>query len=558
MSTPVKFGVFLVSVLVILAVALTVFVKTQVTPEKVRHILLPMLEKSLQRNVDFGEVTVGLFSGISVADLKVLQQDSAEDFFSVKAVVFHYQLWPLLTGKISISQVVLDRPEIFCVRLPDGQFNFSDLLPEPAAKDGRATTDSNNKTTVLTAAFNLLVKEVNIKDGAIQYVDKFKNPRSPFRYTLNNLNIKARQITLDKSFPIDLSAVVNGSNIDISGNYDFSRRAGGLMIHLAPLDLVQFAPYYRDNLPGKLGSAHLSLNLEVDIQPEILSSKGKITLDDVDLVLKKFPDTGLKKASLGADYALSYNVNKQLLDISTLLLNFNGINLGAEGQFDLSASEPFLVFTLLFDQFDLREVMQNLPLELSRDYQKYSFAGLVDGRINLAGKLSHGINLLKSAQLSLSDVRASSENLRAGISGDVSYVDKVFQSDNLRLQYGDQQVELQIKAERSSDDLFHGNFILTADTLDLNRILPEPNLAAKEISLNDSDSTQAEYQKTLAEEIGPFDIPVDMVGTLAINRLIYKELNIDKVTADLSLKNNYLSIQNLSSQIGAGELKASS
>ncbi|MEA3545268.1 MAG: hypothetical protein U9R69_08630 [Thermodesulfobacteriota bacterium] len=47
---------------------------------------------------------------------------------------------------------------------------------------------------------------------------------------------------------------------------------------------------------------------------------------------------------------------------------------------------------------------------------------MVDGRINFAEKPSSSIDLLKPTQLNLSDVRASSENLRAGISGEVTYI----------------------------------------------------------------------------------------------------------------------------------------
>ena len=54
MSTPVKLGIFIVCTLVIFTLALTALVKTQVTPEKVRGALLPLIEKSLERNVDFG------------------------------------------------------------------------------------------------------------------------------------------------------------------------------------------------------------------------------------------------------------------------------------------------------------------------------------------------------------------------------------------------------------------------------------------------------------------------------------------------------------------------
>lgn len=558
MSTPVKVIFVVVGLLLILAIALTVVIKTQVTPEKVRETLLPLAEKSLQRNVDFGEIKIGLFSGISVADLQVMQKKGEEEFFSVKAVELHYQFLPLLTGKVVVDQILLDQPEIYVARLPDGQFNFSDLLPESMADKTSTAVASANRSTTLPKAFNLLVKEVNIKGGKLQYVDKFINALSPFRYTLDQLNFKARQITFDKAFPIDLSAVINDSNIDISGHYDLSSRVGDLIIHLAPLNLVQFAPYYRSTIPGKLGSAQLALNLEVDIEPELISSKGQIDLNDVDLALDRFPKSGLKGAKLGADYALSFNPQKQLLKISTLLLNFNEINLGAEGEFDLSAAEPYMVSTLLLKRLDLREVMQNLPGELAKDYQKYSFAGLIDGQISLSGKLESGIGLVDSAQFTLSDVRASSENLRAGISGDITYIDKVLQTENLFLQYGDQQAQLQVKAERAADNVFRGEFVLSAETLDLNKVLPESNDITKNVSGRGAAVPRAARQKSLAEEIGPYDLPIDMVGTLAINRLIYKQLNIDKVTADLSLKNNHLSIQNLSSQIGGGELKVSS
>jgi len=558
MSFPVKFLIFIVSVVLILAIALAVVIKTQVTPTKVRETLLPLAEKNLQRDVDFGEIKIGLFSGISVADLQVMQKKSEGKFFSVKAAELHYQFLPLLTGKVVVDQILLDQPEIYVTRLPDGQFNFSDLLPEPTGDKNTTVVADDNGSTPLPRAFNLLVKEVDIKDGELQYVDKFTNARSPFRYALNKLNFKARQITFDKAFPVDLSAIINGSNIDISGHYDLSRQVGDLIVHLAPLNLVQFAPYYRSTIPGKLGSAQLALNLEVDIAPELISSKGQIDLNNVDLVLDQFPKSGLKGAKLGADYALTFNPHKKLLKISTFLLNFNEINLGAEGEFDLSAAEPYMVLTLLLKHFDLREVMQNLPGELSKDYQKYSFAGLIDGQIALSGKLDSGINLVNSAQFSLSDIRASSENLRAGISGDITYVDKVLQTENLFLQYGDQQIQLQVNAERTADDIFRGEFALSAETLDLNKILPESNAITKNAGGNGAAVPRAEHQKTLAEDIGPYDLPIDMVGTLAINRLIYKQLNIDKVTADLSLKDNYLSIQNLSSQIGAGELKGSS
>jgi len=557
MSTPVKVCTYIVAVVAILTVALTVLVKTQVTPERVRTTLLPLIEKRLDRKVDFGEITIGLFSGISVSDIIVTEKNGQDVFFSIKSVGLRYQLWQLLLGKVVIDQIFLDHPVINCVRLSGGHFNFSNLFPEsPAEKIDNVTSGNNNAPVVLSTPFNLLIKEVNVVDGQVFFVDKHNNPRSPFRYTLSNFNVKARQIAFDKSFPIDLSAAVNGSNIDISGNYDLSRRSGDLTVHLAPLDLLQFAPYYRASLPGKLGSALLALNLEVDFQPQLISSKGTVSFDDVDLVLANYPRAPLGKAKITTEYALSYKVDKQQLNISTLLLNYNGINLGAEGEIDLSKPDPFLVFTLFLKQFDLREVMQSLPGELSRDYKKYSFAGMADGRIKLSGKMSSGVDLLKSVNLSLSDVRASAENLRAGISGDISYEDHLLRSENLLLQYGDQQAMLQVKAEKSPKGIFQGNFSLSANTLNINKFLPETEKVPADTETS-GGTTEPQNLKSQPDEIGPFDLPLDLVGTMVINHLIYSKLNIDKVTANLSLKNNYLVVDNLSSQIEGGQLKGS-
>ncbi len=559
MSSLVKAGVFIAGVLVILVVALVILIQTQITPERVRETLLPLAEKKLNRKVDFGEIQIGLFSGISVSDLSVMQKDSEGDFVAVKAVKLNYRFFPLLTGKIVVDQILLDQPKIMIMRLADGRYNFSDLLSKPIETGtGRKTKNSENSPPADPPMFNLLVNEISINSGELIYVDRFGNPLTPFRYSLDNLNFKARKITYDNSFPIDLSALLNGSNVDISGSYNLSRRSGDLVIHLAPLDLVQFAPYYRDALPGKLGSALLSMNLEIDLQPDKAVSKGKIGLDQVDFVLTEFPEAALIKTQLGADYALTYDYEKKLLQFSTLLLKLNEIKVGAEGDINLSEVEPYIDLSIFLNQFDLREVMQNIPQGLTRKYQKYSFAGLVDGRADLSGKLNSGSDLLQSAQLNLSDVQASAENLRAAVSGDISFSERTVQSDNLVMNYADQKVLLTLKVENLFSDLAQGEFTLSAKELNLNRVMPEAATSSSQRSDQVNGSAAIDRGTKTAEEIGPINLPISLNGSLAIDRLIYKQLNFNRVVADINLAKNLLSIKNLSGQLAGGELKGES
>ena len=553
MSTIAKLGVFIVGMIVILAIILTYVVKTQITPEMVRKTLLPIVEDSLHRTVDFGDIEIGIFSGITVADLSVSGKSGTDELFSVDNIELHYQLLPLLTGKVVIDKILLNHPKINIVRLTSGLFNFSDLVPQAGVTE-EPKGKTQNQQSQSSGTFDIFIKEIHIVAGELLYVDKFINAKTPYRYTLSKLNIKAQQISLDKSFPLELSAVLNGANIDVSGNYDLARSIGDLSLRLAPLDLVKFAPYYRDKFTGKLGSGRLSLNLDINVSADAITSTGKIKTDNLDLVMAQFPDAHIKNAKLGVSYALGFNLDKHLLKISTLLLDFNGIELGAEGELDMSSDDPFMVLSLIFNRFDLRDAMQNLPLELSREYKKYSFAGTIDGRVELAGRVDNGASLFKSANLNLMDVRASADNLRAGISGDIAYAGKVLQADNLQLQYGDQQLQLQLFA-KNEDGKFNGNFKLSAPLLNLNKLIPaDSNTESVNVPGVSPTTTVATNSNN---ELGPFDLPVDMVGTIAVGRVIYKELNINNLTANLSLRDNYLTLPSILGQIGNGNFLAS-
>ena len=394
------------------------------------------------------------------------------------------------------------------------------------------------------------------------FIDRLKNAKSPYRYSLSQLNLQAKQITLDKSFPVKFSALLNGSKIDLAGAYTIDKKSGDFDLQLAPLDLMQFSPYFRAALPGKLGSAVLDLNLEVQLMADKVTSKGKVFLDKLDLVLKDLPDAALTQAALKVDYAINYDINRQSLDISTLLIDLNGIALGAEGSVQLAGEEPQLTASLLLDNFDLRKLSQGLPAGLVRELQQYSLAGLVAGKVDLAGRLSAGAKLLKGARFKLDQVQASVAGLRAGISGTVNYAEQVAQADKLALSIDDQKALLSFKVSDLLGALMRGKFQIEADSLDLNRIIPASGGENSTINKTAGSSPAAsklppvERQKTVAEDIGPFDIPAEMNGTLTVNRLLYKQLSMTRVQADMLLKNNHLVISKLRSDIGGGELLA--
>ena len=339
MSKAAKIAMAIAGSLVFILVSLSILVKVVVTPEKIRQTLLPLAEQALQRKVEIGTINIGIFSGVSVTDLRVQKKLSQDDFITVSLVSFKYKLVALLTGEIVIDKILLEEPRLEVIREPDGQFNFSDLLGEDSAKSGAKPKVSQSEPAT-GSVLDLLVKEVRVTGGELLFVDRSQSPNTPYRYRIDRFNFEASSITLEKAFPIKLSGALNDSHIELSGRYDIRTQTGDFDLKLGSLDLVKFSPYFRNNLPGKLGSADLSLNMEVQLQPDMIESKGIVQLENLDLVLNDLPQAALQNDRLKVDYSLAFDLPQQRLSLSTMQINFNDSVVGLEGDVALAGAEP--------------------------------------------------------------------------------------------------------------------------------------------------------------------------------------------------------------------------
>ncbi len=446
-----------------------VYLQSQVTPQRVREYLVPLLKTSLERQVELGEIEVGLFTGITVYDLVVKQQQELDaDFLSVKRVDLYYELWPLLTGQFIVNQVALEQPVIAISRFKDGNYNFKDL-----SRNGQPVRSTYREKSVAVAneLLSVLVRKVTIQNGTLMFVDAKDNPKTPYRYTFSHLNLNVRDFTFEEVFPFDASLRFNDAQLDISGHYNFALNSGDLIVNLSALDLVPLAPYYRNYLPGKFGAGKVALNIEADFQPGQFTSKGKISFDGLDLRLSSFNGVAFKEADLATDYSIVFDRRTRQLSIPALLLKLNKIAATVDGSIDLAGQSPDLDLSLLLNKFDLREVRTSVPDSLIHDFKKYSLAGIVDGRITLQGPVSQPESLFRSARLTLNDVQISTEQLRLGLAGEISYLNDNLKTRDFSLSYGNQSLSLTVDARKRRDGLFSGTFSLTADAFDCNEVL---------------------------------------------------------------------------------------
>ncbi|MBW6509259.1 MAG: DUF748 domain-containing protein [Desulfuromonadales bacterium] len=545
MSGIVRFFLLVVAIVSILLALLAVLIQTQLTPERVRSTLLPMMEKQLGRTITIGDIDIGIFSGVSISDLNIHEAESTDLFVTVGSARLSYRLWSLLKGQLDISEILLDGPVITVIRYPDGHFNFTDLLGEedPETSPGRSDVQ---RSTRIEAPFDLLIARISIHNGQILFIDRSINPTAPFRYRFSNMNLTVKDLSLAKSFPLDLFVVLNQSQLNLSAQINLARQTGNAVLRVSPLDLIPFAPYYRNLLPGTLGSAQLEINLDLDWTPERLLSRGKVSLNQVDMVLRELADMPLRGVRLATDYSIRYDPTQQQLEISTALLNYNDIKATVQGNINLGVADPAVDLQVVLDKVDLRHSIQSLPQGLTRQLQPYSPAGEFTLRLHLLGRASTKEKLIHSAQIRLNEVQATVAHLRTGINGDINYIQNQLTSDNLLLKGGDQQAHLTFNLTDLLTPPLRGTFTLSSRELHLDSFFAEEN-----------DPTPTPSRATAASgpapEPGPYDLPLDITGTATFDRLLYRQVTMQQVHAVIALKDNRLTISPLSGRIGEGQ-----
>jgi len=119
--------VTLVGLVCVVLIGLALFVHFYLTEDRVKALIIPPAEEALGRKVHIGSMDVGLFTGITVRDVSVKEDDGKTDFVSTGEFVLRYNLWPLLQGAVVISDVRLGEPRVCILRDKQGRFNFETL-----------------------------------------------------------------------------------------------------------------------------------------------------------------------------------------------------------------------------------------------------------------------------------------------------------------------------------------------------------------------------------------------------------------------------------------------
>jgi hypothetical protein len=346
-----KVTVVVVGVLVLLMIGLTLFVKSYLSSDRLKPIILPKAEAATGRKVQLDEISVSLFKGIVAKGLSVKEKDGQRDFLKIGEFVLSYRLAPLLKKQLVISKIEIVSPSISVKREGEGKYNFSDIMekrsqepqkppgPEPQVlpvsivanrlfiRDARVTfVDEGKELPDILIALNAEFKGLIEKDGTPRIESGLISLRE-IKANLKDKEIKASgKMDIDpKTIRANLQAMIGKDNIELSATVKDYRSTPDIVanIQAKTLDLQQWMGLsggkraQRDRpqkKEKKVGSP------EGDMMQKLKAS-GQITANKA-----MYQDYTLK------DLRLQYQLTKGVLKIDPLGLQFSGEgNFTAEG-----------------------------------------------------------------------------------------------------------------------------------------------------------------------------------------------------------------------------------
>ncbi|MGD8351987.1 MAG: AsmA family protein [Nitrospirota bacterium] len=351
----------LLALLAVAVIALSVVVKTYLKSERLKPIIIPRAEEFTGRDVELDRIDVSLFKGVVLKGLRV--KEGEEDFVSVQEFVLAYDLLPLLRKQLVIRKVVLVSPQARISRLPDGRFNFSDILERASGGEGPAGEDRPEAGGL---PVSIVTERVVVEDARVEFADAMKEipdfkaradadlgismeegrPRAEGKVELRELSAEFRgvrtsargrlDITRD-SLKADLVTNVDGEEISLEAaardyatapEVKFALRAGVLDLE----KLMALAGAAGKGGPGR-GSPGSAAGKGAGENPLDIRAAGTVDIDSAKY--KEFTVTGIHLAAeskLRAGSALTGEIN-----LSEMKASMEGADLSSDGTVRLDA-----------------------------------------------------------------------------------------------------------------------------------------------------------------------------------------------------------------------------
>jgi AsmA protein len=230
---------------------------------------LPLIEETLQRRIDVGEMRLSLVPrpSIRLSNLKISASPTfpTEDFFAVQEVQLRLKLWPLLRGRFELTELVLDKPVLTLQKAPHRRSGYTDLAEKKIQTNTRAESTTLRPAPEHPGSVAIAVtipRRVRIKDGQFNIISE---RRMPVR--IHGIELSMDEFSSERPFPYRASFDYPGlKTVTLTGQLDYQDAQRKLTL--------------RDN---RVTMQNLTLPIEGSISNLITAPRFNLVLTDDDV-----------------------------------------------------------------------------------------------------------------------------------------------------------------------------------------------------------------------------------------------------------------------------------
>jgi len=228
-----KVAGIVVGILILLIIGLSIVVKSYLSSDRLKPLILPKAEAMTGRTVLLDDISVSLFKGIVAKGLSVKEKDGKEDFLKIGRFVLSYRLLPLLKKQLVISKIEIGSPSISIKKERGGRYNFSDMMEKRSQEPPKPQRPSGPEHQALPVS--IVADRLFIQNAHLTFVDETKEspnismaldaefkgalekdgtPRMDFgRISLKEIKAKLKDAEVKVSGKIDMDAKTIRANL---------------------------------------------------------------------------------------------------------------------------------------------------------------------------------------------------------------------------------------------------------------------------------------------------------------------------------------------------------
>ncbi|MBF0275705.1 MAG: DUF748 domain-containing protein [Nitrospinae bacterium] len=274
MSKPVKIISIFVGGLVILYICLTITVKFLVTKEKVEAMLLPLVEKTIQKKLVIGDFSAS-FGGATLTNVTLFEGLAGKQpLVTFKTLEVEVDIIRFITGSYSVKSIFVDEMKFNVTRFKDGKFNF-----EP---ESDTTKDASEKIALPKQIIEL--EEFQLKNAALYFNNL--DPQFPLKSTdIKNIHLELDDLVANLgneeiSLGNLMVNLVNAGSININGKVKsfLSNPSAEITIQSGGVHPIKILRLVETNIPQTLEEVKVALKHQITVKEKEIVLNSKIDI----------------------------------------------------------------------------------------------------------------------------------------------------------------------------------------------------------------------------------------------------------------------------------------